>query len=390
LPSFEKNFSILMESNWQQHYGYENQQQYGYENQQHYGYENQQQYGYENQTNYWRRPSPTNNKINKAPTVQTSILKRPTIDIRRRFSDRPEPVTKPKQPEPFSDEISDLLHQISRKEVIPKHSRKKSSSIECQKDFFAPPSKELKRQHDRSLKAGETGWMRFKGGPTKAESGDVDMIAGSFEMKTLRYNPPSWAGSPWRPYWVSVFREQEEIKRRGFDKDANHMVFGRAPTADVRVPHLSVSRHHFVIQFSRGGGVYLMDLGSTHGTFLMKLDLEAVHRIYHKKRRLEPFSFTKINVCDAILVGRYVRPIVLMAHSNPKLAEDPDHRTCYDWVAGHCGRITGCRFKHCVPKHPHYHPPPVHKDTQESTREHFRNRFYDIVDSRKRPREAES
>lgn len=165
------------------------------------------------------------------------------------------------------------------------------------------------------------------------------------------------------------------------------MVFGRAPTASCRIPHISISRHHFVIQFSSGRGVYLMDLGSTHGTFLKQLDLDACKRTYLKKRKLDPFCYTKINICDAILVGRYPRPIMLMSYSDPKLSEDPDNRTCYDWVAGHCGRVTDCRFKHCEPRHPNYHPPPPKKHTQETTRQHFRNRFYDIVCTKKRPRE---
>jgi len=355
-------------------------------------------YGWDNRSTLRARQSATHNQTSYDPPTKASNLKRPASDNRPRFSDGPDSCDQPaekqkEEPELFSDEISNLLDQISGTQNIPTYNKRKKTTqavLELREEFFARPSQEQSRQHDRPLKFGEAGWMRFKGGPTKAESGEINALAGSYNMKTLRYNPPSWAGRPFRPYWVSVFHELEEIKRREFERGVNHLTFGRAPTADVRVPHISVSRHHFVIQFSNGGGVYVMDLGSTHGTFLMKLDLDAVQRMYHKKRKLDPFYYTKINVCDAILVGRYTRPIVLMAHSDPKLAEDPDHMTCYDWVAGHCGRITGCRFKHCVPKHPHYHPPPPQKHTQESTRQHFRNRFFDIVDSRKRPREEEN
>jgi len=331
------------------------------------------------------------------PAIYRSLKRpRPLPDNRPRFSDGPEDGEEEKKQEPFSNEISNLLNQISKRESsteIPTYPSKTTSAakrIKLPQWLFAAPTEEaLTRQHDRALKVGETGRVRFKGGPTKAECGNKDTWAGSYEMKTLRYNPPSWAGGPYRPYWVAVFNELEEIRRREFMETMSHMVFGRAPTADVRVPHISVSRHHFVIQFSGGGGVYVMDLGSTHGTFLMKLDLESSQRSYHKKQRIDPFSYTKISICDAISVGRFDIPIVLMAPSNPKLADDPDHLTCYDWVAGYCGRTTGCRFKHCAPRHPHYQPRAPPKHNQESTRQHFRNRFYNIVSSKTPSSEVE-
>lgn len=49
---------------------------------------------------------------------------------------------------------------------------------------------------------------------------------------------------------------------------------------DFVVEHLSLSRHHCVIQFSAESEVpFLCDLGSTHGTFL-------------NKTKLAPFEFT--------------------------------------------------------------------------------------------------
>ncbi|KAG1657423.1 hypothetical protein FOA52_011793 [Chlamydomonas sp. UWO 241] len=45
-------------------------------------------------------------------------------------------------------------------------------------------------------------------------------------------------------------------------------VFGRVPACDVVMEHLSVSRQHAVVTTDARGGVYVMDLGSAHGTKL--------------------------------------------------------------------------------------------------------------------------
>lgn len=65
--------------------------------------------------------------------------------------------------------------------------------------------------------------------------------------------------------------------------------FGRLNTCDVLCEHPSLSRYHSVLQYSNGSnakypkGLYLIDLGSTHGTFI-------------NKTKLEPHKYTRVEV----------------------------------------------------------------------------------------------
>jgi len=49
---------------------------------------------------------------------------------------------------------------------------------------------------------------------------------------------------------------------------------GRSPICDIMMDHLSTSRQHAVIQHRGNGNCYMYDLGSTHGTFINKLQVK--------------------------------------------------------------------------------------------------------------------
>ena len=48
----------------------------------------------------------------------------------------------------------------------------------------------------------------------------------------------------------------------GLQSIAEKAIFGRAPTCDVPVEHLSISRQHAVLSTDTAGNLYLMDMGS--------------------------------------------------------------------------------------------------------------------------------
>ncbi|MFZ4580798.1 MAG: FHA domain-containing protein [Myxococcota bacterium] len=52
-------------------------------------------------------------------------------------------------------------------------------------------------------------------------------------------------------------------------------VFGAAPDADLRLTTSTVSSHHAQIEVDRGGGMRLMDLGSSNGTFVNQTRINA-------------------------------------------------------------------------------------------------------------------
>jgi len=106
-----------------------------------------------------------------------------------------------------------------------------------------------------------------------------------YESIPMPYKEPSWSGIPEVPYQLEVLKmgkivESIELNAKPF------VVFGRLPTCDVPLEHPSLSRFHAVLQYraadespdapdDRKKGFYLIDLGSTHGTFLNKSQVEA-------------------------------------------------------------------------------------------------------------------
>ncbi|KAJ3324311.1 Kanadaptin [Boothiomyces sp. JEL0866] len=111
----------------------------------------------------------------------------------------------------------------------------------------------------------------------------------SNDFPPLPYKDPTWAGEPNDDYYFEVIKQGSVLGKSG-RISTSKVVVGRLPVCDIELEHPSVSRYHAVFQFKDDGKCFLYDLGSSHGTFL-------------NKTQIEPKKYIGINVGDMIRFG---------------------------------------------------------------------------------------
>ncbi|XP_062716412.1 nuclear inhibitor of protein phosphatase 1 [Aedes albopictus] len=97
------------------------------------------------------------------------------------------------------------------------------------------------------------------------------------------YDIPSWAGKPPTGLHLDVMKEDKLVQKLMIDEKKCYL-FGRNPQMnDFCIDHASCSRVHAAFVYHKHLNIaYLVDLGSTHGTYIGSVRLEA-----HKPTQLQ-------------------------------------------------------------------------------------------------------
>ncbi|XP_027352202.1 kanadaptin [Abrus precatorius] len=115
------------------------------------------------------------------------------------------------------------------------------------------------------------------------------------------YKIPPWSSAPSHQFYLEVLKDGSIIDKFDVCEKGAYM-FGRLDLCDFVLEHPTISRFHAVIQFKRSGDAYLYDLGSTHGTFL-------------NKNQVEKNTYVDLHVGDVIRFGRSSRMFIFQGPS---------------------------------------------------------------------------
>ncbi|KAJ3314592.1 Kanadaptin [Boothiomyces sp. JEL0838] len=142
------------------------------------------------------------------------------------------------------------------------------------------------------------------------------------EFPPLPYNDPTWAGEPKNDYYFEVIKQGSVLGKSG-RISTSKVVVGRLPVCDIELEHPSVSRYHAVFQFKDDGKCFLYDLGSSHGTFL-------------NKSQIEPKKYIRINVGDMIRFGASSRIYIFqgpeeMVQPPPQIVKPKEEKIEVSW-----------------------------------------------------------
>uniref|UniRef100_A0A1I8MKF5 Nuclear inhibitor of protein phosphatase 1 n=1 Tax=Musca domestica TaxID=7370 RepID=A0A1I8MKF5_MUSDO len=113
------------------------------------------------------------------------------------------------------------------------------------------------------------------------------------------YEIPSWAGKPPTGFHLDVLKEDKLVQKLMVDEKRCYLFGRNAQMNDFCIDHASCSRVHAAFVYHKHLNIaYLVDLGSTHGTFIGSV-------------RLEPHKPTQLHVNSTFHFGASTRNYIL-------------------------------------------------------------------------------
>ncbi|KAJ3300232.1 Kanadaptin [Borealophlyctis nickersoniae] len=123
------------------------------------------------------------------------------------------------------------------------------------------------------------------------------------------YEPPEWSAEPKEDFHFEVLKNGVIVHTTAAIRRA-FLIVGRLPVCDIELEHTTISRYHAVVQFKGDGSSYIYDLGSTHGTFVNKVQIPK--RIHHR-----------IHVGDMIRFGQSTRLYIFQGPQEEDVQTEP-------------------------------------------------------------------
>ncbi|KAJ2403208.1 hypothetical protein GGI23_000138 [Coemansia sp. RSA 2559] len=150
--------------------------------------------------------------------------------------------------------------------------------------------------------------------PPQPRANAADKESAGLQAPPLKYQAPTNASKPGGVYTLEVIKQGSVVEAHEIRATATYFTFGRLPVCDFPMDHASISRYHAVLQFIDDGmAAQLVDLGSSHGSFV-------------NKRRVQPNSPLRLGIGDQIRFGMSSRVWVL-GSNDEKILDRRDQET---------------------------------------------------------------
>jgi smad nuclear-interacting protein 1 len=140
--------------------------------------------------------------------------------------------------------------------------------------------------------------------PSLALSGNLTKDTNSFNGVVVKYNEPPEARKPNKRWRLYCFKGEQELPFYPIHRQSAYLIGKDRRVADIATDHPSCSKQHAALQYrvvdykrkdgSTGRTVkpYIIDLGSTNGTFLNNQQIEAERYYELREKDVIKFGFS--------------------------------------------------------------------------------------------------